>query len=84
MIQAILGRRIRKNGKRWKSGSHTGLSAMEAKYDYEYLLKYKGASYLHVQWVAATDIEAMNTRSKQVRFSSAKICNSMKCFIVRC
>ena len=39
---------------------------MESKYDHEYLLKYKGASYLHVDWVAATDIEAMNTRSKQV------------------
>ena len=29
---------------------------MDAKYDYEYLIKYKNLSYLHVQWLSANDI----------------------------
>jgi hypothetical protein len=42
------------------------MSAVEAKYDYEYLIKYKNLSYLHVQWLSAIDIEAMNNKSKSV------------------
>jgi hypothetical protein len=32
------------------------MTAMDAKYEYEYLVKYKGLSYLKVQWMTATDI----------------------------
>ena len=32
------------------------MSAMDAKYEYEYLIKYKSLSYLHVQWLSANDI----------------------------
>lgn len=32
------------------------LSALDAKYDHEYLIKYKNLSYLHVQWLTAADI----------------------------
>lgn len=32
------------------------MTAMEAKYEYEYLIKYKNLSYLHVQWLSTSDI----------------------------
>ena len=46
--------------------SLVGMSAADAKYEYEYLIKYKQLSYLHVQWLTAQEIEAMNSRSKQL------------------
>ena len=36
-----------------------GFSALESKYDYEYLLKYKTLSYMHVQWITANEIGMM-------------------------
>ena len=63
IIQAILGRRPRKTaGKRWlrptglSAVALMDLSAVDAKFDYEYLLKYKNLSYLHVQWCTANEI----------------------------
>jgi hypothetical protein len=32
------------------------IPAIDAKYEYEYLVKYKNMSYLHVQWLSATEI----------------------------
>lgn len=32
--------------------------------DYEYLIKYKGRSYLHLEWKTAADLESMNTKAK--------------------
>jgi hypothetical protein len=32
------------------------MTALDAKYEYEYLLKYKNLSYLHVQWVSGGEI----------------------------
>ena len=32
--------------------------------DYEYLIKYKGRSYLHLEWKTAADLESMNTAAK--------------------
>ena len=29
---------------------------MEAKYDYEYLIKFKSMAYMHVQWLSANEI----------------------------
>jgi hypothetical protein len=46
--------------------SHSGpvaisdLTAMDAKYDYEYLIKFKNMSYSHVQWLSASDIGKRN------------------------
>jgi hypothetical protein len=41
-------------------GSHrvalTDMSATDAKYEHEYLIKYKSMSYLHVQWLSAAEI----------------------------
>ncbi|KAL7543718.1 hypothetical protein ACHAXR_013003, partial [Thalassiosira sp. AJA248-18] len=34
--------------------------------DYEYLIKYKGRSYLHLEWKTAADLESMNTRAKTI------------------
>ena len=39
-----------------------GLSEM----DYEYLIKYKGRSYLHLEWKTAADLESMNTKAKTI------------------
>jgi hypothetical protein len=36
----------------------TDMSAMDAKFEYEYLIKYKNLSYLHLQWLSATEIGA--------------------------
>lgn len=32
------------------------MTAMESKYEYEYLVKYKNLSYLHTQWLTAGEI----------------------------
>jgi hypothetical protein len=32
------------------------MTAMDSKYDYEYLIKFKNLSFLHVQWLTAQDI----------------------------
>lgn len=65
IIQAFLGRRIRKEGRRSKSTELALLSAMDTKYDYEYLLKFKSMSYQHAQWMHAVDIEAMGNKAQQ-------------------
>lgn len=35
---------------------HNDFSAMESKFEYEYLVKFKSLSYLHVQWLSAHEI----------------------------
>lgn len=64
IIQAILGRRPRKMGHRWIKTS-SSLSSMESRFEYEFLIKFKSLSYLHVQWLNASQIEAMNRKSRQ-------------------
>lgn len=60
IIDRILGRRPKKTGKRWSKSSGpvamSDLTAMDAKYEYEYLIKFKNMSYAHVQWLSAGDI----------------------------
>ena len=34
--------------------------------DYEYLIKYKGRSYLHLEWKSASDLESMNKSAKNI------------------
>ena len=36
------------------------MSATDAKYEHEYLIKYKSMSYLHVQWLSAAEIGKRN------------------------
>jgi len=43
------------------SGDHDGTSE---RVDYEYLIKYKGVSYLHLEWKAASELESMNKSAK--------------------
>ena len=66
MIEKIMGRRLRKDKARQfhKASQFRALTATESKYDYEYLLKYKTLSYLHVQWCTAHEIDSMSKRSK--------------------
>ena len=40
-----------------KTGSQLAeMTANEAKFDYDYMVKYKNMSYQHVQWLSANDI----------------------------
>jgi hypothetical protein len=32
------------------------VTALDAKYEYEYLVKYKNMSYLHIQWLSGAEI----------------------------
>ena len=32
------------------------MTALDAKYEYEYLIKYKNLSYLHIQWLSGSEI----------------------------
>ena len=71
LIERVLGRRPRKTDRRWVVRAEINaltladMSAMDGKYDHEYLIKYKTMSYLHVQWLTAAEIEAMNLKAKQ-------------------
>jgi len=38
---------------------HSGtVGALDSKYEFEYLIKFKGLSYLHVKWMNASEIGA--------------------------
>ena len=37
-------------------GAVSNMTAMDAKYEYEYLIKYKNLSYLHIQWLSGSEI----------------------------
>lgn len=66
LISHILARRPRKKGKRWvKNNNLADMSASESKDEYEYLARYKGMSYKHVQWLNASEIEAMSQISRK-------------------
>ena len=34
----------------------SNMTALDAKYEYEYLVKYKNLSYLHIQWLSGAEI----------------------------
>ena len=54
--------------KRPKRGSSKTSSPSKSKHDapveYEYLIKYKGRSYLHLEWRTGADLESMNKSAK--------------------
>jgi hypothetical protein len=39
-------------------------STVESEHEYEYLVKYKGKSYLHLEWKSGADLESMNKSAK--------------------
>lgn len=41
-------------------------NANQTEMDYEYLLKYKGRSYLHLEWKSAADLESMGKAAKVI------------------
>ena len=45
------------------TGKHHGHSK---RIDYEYLIKYKGRSYLHLEWKSSSDLESMNKSAKNI------------------
>ena len=64
IIQLILGRRPRIGSKKSSKPTELALmSAMDAKYDYDYLIKFKNMSYMHAQWLSAAEIESMSSKS---------------------
>lgn len=73
-IQSIEGRRPRKkSARRWMRPGSNGnrpdlsdVSAQEAKFEFEYLVKYKNMSYRDVQWLSATEIDAMGLKNKNL------------------
>ena len=60
-------RRASSKGKR-KKGSPTKTSKDNsgAHVEYEYLIKYKGRSYLHLEWKSGADLESMNKTAKGI------------------
>jgi hypothetical protein len=59
-IQFIFGRKLRKNHHKRVVTLNSKIahrsSAVESKFDFDYLVKYKTMSYLHVQWLSAHEI----------------------------
>ncbi len=66
VIERILGRRFRGESTKKVNSLFSNSTAQESKHDYEYLVKYRSLSYLHVQWLSASEIDAMNDKSKKV------------------
>ena len=59
--------RSRSSSRKRKEKDKKGESAEDAKrIDYEYLVKYKGRSYLHTEWKTASDLESLNKSAKNI------------------
>jgi hypothetical protein len=56
----------RRRGKKKKASSPSKNNPAEASgvVEYEYLVKYKGRSYLHLEWKTGADLESMNKSAK--------------------
>ena len=54
------------------------MTATDAKFDYEYLVKYKSLSYLHVQWLNANEI---GTDDLFNAFSASGMSCPSRCFV---
>ena len=61
-VQAPKRRRKKRNGRSTDANGEDAPKSSEM--DYEYLVKYKGRSYLHLEWHTAADLESMNTKAK--------------------
>jgi len=49
-----------------KSSSPSKHHGHSKRIDYEYLIKYKGRSYLHLEWKSSSDLESMNKSAKNI------------------
>ena len=62
------GRRKRRSSKprnnKKKASSPTKSKSDKRQVEYEYLVKYKGRSYLHLEWKTGADLESMNKSAK--------------------
>lgn len=56
----------KKRGKKSKVNDEDEDEEGKSEMDYEYLIKYKGRSYLHLEWKTAADLESMNTKAKTI------------------
>jgi hypothetical protein len=59
-----VGRRRSVKSKKKKAASTTASDVGPA--EYEYLVKYKGRSYLHLEWKTGADLESMNKSAKGI------------------
>ena len=72
LIEKVLGRRPCKgsafvlNRSPNKPAYNVEISAAQAKYDHEYLIKYKAMSYAKAKWCTAYEIETMGVKSKSL------------------
>jgi hypothetical protein len=55
-----------KNAKKKGSSPSKNEAALGGPVDYEYLVKYKGRSYLHLIWNSGADLESMNKSAKGI------------------
>jgi chorismate mutase len=55
-ITCIFPNRVIQTLRCFSGVSISDMTAMDSKYDYEYLIKFKNLSFLHVQWLTAQDI----------------------------
>ena len=46
------------------------ISALEGKFDHEYLIKYKNMSHMHVQWLSASEIGKFKSVIFEIRYIS--------------
>ena len=58
------GTRQRKSKRGSSKNSPPSKSNQDAPVEYEYLIKYKGRSYLHLEWKTGADLESMNKSAK--------------------
>lgn len=68
-VELIVGRRLIDGGIDAKDESPEDESKIEVEKhngEYEYLIKYKGVSYLHLEWKSASDLESMNKSAKNL------------------
>jgi hypothetical protein len=52
--------------KKKRSGDTPESSSVDQVIEYEYLVKYKGRSYLHLEWKTGADLESMNKSAKGI------------------
>jgi hypothetical protein len=60
------GKRSSNNSPKNKKGGTTEAAVADIVIEYEYLVKYKGRSYLHLEWKSGADLESMNKSAKGI------------------
>ena len=65
-IETPRKRTTRKKGREKKESPKKDRAANNGPVEYEYLVKYKGKSYLHLDWKTGADLESMNKSAKGI------------------